>query len=57
MKTTLLSVYLSHLKNQGGIYRHQGKEGQGDNPWPKAGARPRTYGRGNVAQARFLWLF
>ena len=38
------------LKNpKGGIYRHQGKGGQGDNPWPKARAQPRPYGRGNVA--------
>ena len=38
---------LSQLKTPGVIYRHQEKGGQGDDPWPKAQARP--YGRVSVA--------
>ena len=34
MKTTLLSG-ISPKEPQGDIYRHQGKGGQGDKPWPK----------------------
>ena len=42
------------FRTPGGIYRHQGKGGQGDNPWPNVQARPRPYGRENAAIATFL---
>ena len=38
---TTPKLWISSLLNpKGGIYRHQGKGGQGDNPWPKARAWP-----------------
>ena len=33
-------LYISLKNPQGGIYRHQGKGGQGDKPWPEALAQP-----------------
>ena len=60
--TTILKIRKQQLakaldiplwRTPGGIYRHQGKGGQGDNPWSKAQAQPRPYGRENVARAAF----
>ena len=50
------SLYIFLKKTPGGIYRHQGKGGQGDNPWPKstgaaAPVRPRKRGYGCVSAA------
>ena len=41
MKTTPKTLHISLKKTPGGIYRYQGKGGQGTNPGPK-------YGRGRA---------
>ena len=52
--TTTPKLQISPLQNPNrGIYRHQGKGGQEDNPWPKARARPCPYGPENTAHAAF----
>ena len=45
MKTTPKTLYIFALKPQGGFYRHQGRGGPGDKPWPEARLRKRGYGR------------
>ena len=57
MKTTLNSAYLPIQNPKGGIYRHQGKGGPGDKPWPKVWARLRPYCRKNAAMAVFSWPY
>ena len=52
-KTTLTLCISPSEEPQWGIYRHQGKGGKGDNPWPKARRAPRLYGHGNAAKAAF----
>ena len=53
-KIKILKLWISPTEEPwGGTYRHQGKGGQGDNPWPKARARLRLYGRRNAARAAF----
>ena len=54
IKTTLNSAYLS-IQNPGGIYRHQGKGGPGDKPWPRPRFRGKAWeARAAPPAARFL---